>query len=371
MSTLQRHPLRVKLFQRIADWANRLARLPNRLLPAPFRVMQMGTAYWQSRALFVAAQLGIADTLGEKVKSTAEIAETLSLDEDHLYRLLRMLASLGVFEECGERRFRNNRLSTCLRRDHPQSVCSIVLMHNSPEMSRPWYEELGPAMHSGEIPFARAHGDDLFSYMDKHPEFDALFSTAMKQVEALTGTAYLEDFDWSGFTRIIDVGGSSGSKSIAILTRQPQLQALVFDRPQSVANMEEYWHGRIEPGTLQRLQFCGGDMLESLPAAESNRDLYLFVAIFHGMSDSYAGKVLANLRSACGQYRPTIVIADTVAQDQNIDPTIAAFDMQMLIGTRGRERTLTEWVALLQRHQFTLREVVDVRTFAKLLVVDP
>jgi hypothetical protein len=143
----------------------------------------MGSAYWQSRALYTATKFAIADTLGDGEKSSNELADELTLNEDHLYRLLRMLTSLGVFEECGHRRFRNNKLSTHLRQNYPQSVRAMVLMYNFPEISRSWFECLEPAIRTGEIPFVLGNGEELFSYMDDHHEFDALFTEAMQAVE--------------------------------------------------------------------------------------------------------------------------------------------------------------------------------------------
>lgn len=369
MSELQHNAFKVKLFQAAMGLANRLASLPDKLVPPPFRLIEMGSAYWQSRALYVAAELGVADTLGDAEKGTAQIAAELELHEDHLCRLLRMLTSLGVFEETGERRFRNSRLSAYLRRDHPRSVRALILLHNSPEISTPWYESLGPAIRTGEVPFVLSHGEELFAFMNSHPEFDTRFTAAMEAVDGLTGTDYLHDFDWGRFDRLIDVGGSNGKKSIAILRSHPQLHALVFDRPRVVADAADHWRDRLEPSLLARIDLVGGDMLEAIPAATSNRDVYLFAAVFHAMDDEEAGKVLANLRKACGEHHPTIVIADAVAQAHHVDPIIASFDMQMLVGTRGRERTLAEWRALLGRKGFALRELVEVRTFAKLLVV--
>ncbi len=368
MPTLQRHPIQVRLFQRAVAFVNRLARLPNRLLPPPFRLIQISSAFWQSRALYSAAELGIADCLAGEEKTCVQIATELSLHEDHLYRLLRMLASLGIFEETAPRRFRNNRLSACLREDHPQSVRALIRMHNSLEMSRPWFEALTPAVRSGDIPFSLIHGEELFTYMSSHPSLDHLFTQAMEAVEGLTGTDYLQDFDWGRFERLVDVGGSNGRKSIAILQRHPKLRALVFDRPTVTAVAADHWREKLEPALLERLDFAGGDMLEAVPPAQSDRDLYLFVAVFHGMGSEEATRVLNNLKRAWGRYRPTLVIADMVAPAQGIDPTAAGFDMQMLVNTRGRERTLEEWRALLAPAGFSIDEVVEVRTFASLLV---
>lgn len=370
MGTLQRNGLKARMFQRAMRFANALASLPNKLVPPPFRLIQIGSAYWQSRALYVAADLRVADAIGGDEIASDEIAERLKLHADYLYRLLRMLASIGVFEACGERRFRNNKLSHCLRSDSPQSVREMVLLHNSPEMSRPWFEALGPALRNGEVPFVQSHGEELFDYLDHHPKFDALFTGAMASVQALSGTDYLDDFDWGRFNRLVDVGGSNGSKALAILQRHSHMRALIFDRPQVSENAAAEWRDKVDAELLARATFTGGDMLETIPPAESECDIYLFIAIFHGMDDAQAEKILKNLRTACGPHRPTIAIIDCVVEAQHIDPIVASIDMQMLIGTRGRERTEAEWHALLERGSFALQEIVSLRTFARLLVVN-
>jgi hypothetical protein len=345
-----------------------LQTIPAKTTPPPFRLMQIGSLFWQSRALYVAARLGVADILADGRKSTREIAGELELHEEHLYRLLRMLTSMGIFEEGSPRVFRNSKTSDYLREDNPQNVRAMILMHNSPEMTRPWMEPLEESMRDGEVPFVKTHGVDLFGYMDRHKAFDTLFSQAMDSVEALTGSAYLEDFDWSAFDRIIDVGGSRGSKSVAILKTAPNLKALVFDRPQVIEDARTNWQDKEPAQLVERIIFQSGDMFESLPAAVSDKDLYLFFAIFHSLDDKESTVVLDNLKSAIGSTNATVLIADCVAEETGINPTVAGFDMQMLIGTRGRERTLSEWKQLLQDSGFRLDETVDVRTFAKFIV---
>ncbi len=288
MSMLQRNGFKVRMFHFAMRVSNALASLPNKLVPPPFRLIQISSAYWQSRAVYVAADLGVADVIGDDELTSDEIAGKLKLHADYLYRLLRMLASIGIFEEYDVRSFRNNKLSHCLRSDSAQSVRAMVLLHNSPEMSRPWFEALGPSLRNGEVPFVQSHGEELFNYLDQHPKFDRLFTAAM----------------------------------------------------------------------------------EAVPTAQSERDIYLFIAIFHGIADAQAEKILTNLRKACASHHPTIAIIDCVAEQQHIDPTVAGFDMQMLIGTRGRERTEAEWRTLLEQGGFSLQEIVSLRTFARLLVVN-
>ena len=367
---LARKPLRVKLFQKLLGLAGAIQSIPAKTTPPPFRLMQMGSLFWQSRALYVATRLSVADALGEADKSTAALADELQLHEDHLFRLLRMLAALGIFEQTGPRIFRNNKTSQHLRADHPQSVRAMILMHNSPEMTAPWLEPLEAALRDGGVPFGKVHGQELFGYMDAHPDFDLLFGRAMDAVDSLTGSEYLDDFDWSAFDRIIDVGGSKGAKAAGILRANPRLHAVVFDRPQIIdaARLES---ARLEPELRKRLTFEGGDMFEAIPPAKSDRDLYLFVAIFHGMSNEQCLTVLRQLKSAAGGHAPTAVFVDMVLPEVGADPTAAAFDMQMLVNTRGRERMETEWGALLERGGFILEQVIPVRTFAKFVVARP
>ena len=86
---------KVRLYQRLIRIAHWIASLPNRVTPPPFRLLQISSAYWHSRALYVATRLGVADALGEGERPVGQVAQSLGLHEDHLYRLMRMLASIG------------------------------------------------------------------------------------------------------------------------------------------------------------------------------------------------------------------------------------------------------------------------------------
>lgn len=371
MKSLQRNSFKVKLFKAMVAFANSLATLPNKLTPPPFRLIQIGSAFWLSRTLYVATKLGLADELAGGEKTTTELATALALNEEHLYRLMRMLAANGVFAESSHRLFRNSPLSDYLRETHPKSVRTMILMHNDPAMTSPWFDSLEQSIRTGETPFVQSHGVELFRYMDENRDFDMLFSRAMDSVEALTGDSYLHDFDWSRFDRLIDVGGSKGSKAVAVLRNNPKLRGLVFDRPQVIEGAADYWRQQNEPAVLERMEFVGGDMLEAIPPAVSDRDIYMCMAVFHGLGDAEAQKLLDKLKQAFGDKHPTLLVVDTVAAETSIDPSVASFDMQMLIGTKGRERTLDEWRALFEGACLNLEEVVEVQTFASFIVVRP
>lgn len=127
---------------------SRLQHIPNKVTPPPFRLLQIGSLFWQSRTLYLAARLDIASLLADRNLSIQNLAESLAVDPDALYRLMRMLVAMGVFREDSPGKFANNKLSNCLREDSEENVRSMVLMHNSPEMSRPWFEELEAYLHA-------------------------------------------------------------------------------------------------------------------------------------------------------------------------------------------------------------------------------
>jgi hypothetical protein len=210
MMQFQKNAGAARRFARMMKFAAWLQDIPNKITPPPFRLMQIGSAFWQSRALYVAARLDIATVLGDDILAADEIAGRVSAHPDATFRLLRMLAAMGVFKEHSPRRFSNNKLSNFLRTDNPRNVRAMTLMHNSEAMSRPWYEQFEQGVRSGGVPFELAHGEPLFGYMDTHAELDALFAAAMDAVETLVGDSFATDFDWGRFERVIDVGGSKG-----------------------------------------------------------------------------------------------------------------------------------------------------------------
>jgi hypothetical protein len=368
--SLQKNAGAVRRFSGLMKFAGWLQNIPNKITPPPFRLIQIGSAFWQSRALYVAARLDIATMLGDEHLSADEIAARVLAESDAVYRLLRLLAALGVFEEVSPRVFRNNGLSDYLREDNPKNVRAMILMHNSEAMSRPWYEQLERGVRNGEVPFQLTHGQAMFGYMDAHPEFDRLFSRAMDSVEALTGDSFARDFDWGRFERVIDIGGSNGSKSLAILKHHPHLTALVVDRAQVIREAAQHWTGREEPALLARLSFQAGDLFESVPAA-GGKDIYLLSAVLHGFDDDHCIKALRNIVSTCAGTGARIALMEQVLPESRADFAGAACDMQMFMATRGRERTLEEWQKLFDRSGLALEEKVNLQSFAKILVLRP
>lgn len=364
----QKNAVAVHLFawaMKVGAWFHAL---PNRLTPPPFRLLQVGSAFWQSRALYVAARIDIAGALGDSELDAEEIALRVGTEPAATARLLRMLAATGIFAEASPRRFRNNKVSTFLREDRPGNMRAMVLMHNSETMSRPWFEQLERGVREGVAPFRLVHGDDLFAYLERHADADALFSAAMDSVEALAGDSFATDFDWSRFDRVIDVGGSRGIKALAILERHTGLSALVLDRPQVVAEAERHWAVRTVKDT-SRMRFQACNVLEAVPPARSDKDVYLLSAVLHCFDDAACVSILGNLATAIAGTGARVVVMEMVLPETRADLAGTSFDMQMFMATSGRERTLQEWRSLSEQSGLAVEEVVGLRSFGNLLVL--
>jgi len=365
----QKNAVAVSLFAKVMKWASWLQKWPNRLTPPPFRLMQIGSAFWQSRVLHVATALDIATILGDEALAVDQIAQLAGVQSDALQRLLRLLAAIGVFTESLPGIYRNNKLSTYLRTDHPHTVRAMILLHNAEEMSRPWFEYLEHAVRTGQVAFETAQGQSFYDYLADHAQFDALFASAMGSVEALSGEHFATDFAWERFKRVIDVGGSKGSKAMTILKHHPQLTALVFDRAPVIRDAPKYWADKAAPELLGRVTFESGDFLVSVPAAKYENDIYLLSAVLHGMDDQACLQVLSNLAHASAGTSAKIALLEMIVAEVNADIASAAFDMQMLVNTRGRERTLSQWQALFDQAGMLLEEVVGLQSFGSLLLI--
>lgn len=368
MKSLQNNKFKVWLYSKLVQWVTQWQNKINGLTPAPFQLLQLSTAFWSSQALYSATYYKLADLLEDKVLSTNDLAKLSGLNEDYLYRLMRFLASQGVFTEVSTQSFKNSKASQYLRTEHSQTIRSVILMHHSTELTRVWYEGLVLNLKTGAIPFQQLYGMPLFEYMNQNSEFNTLFAQAMDEVEHLTVNQFVLDLDWQRFERIIDVGGSKGAKIIPILEAYPKLKAVVVDR----ANVIEVAHKQLTtlPSTVaERIQFEVGDILETLPQAQSDNDVYACFAIFHALSDEQSRQLLQVLKRASGSYKAWVVIGDSLVDSINANKAHTGFDMQMLMSTAGRERTLSEWQILIRGSGFELMEVVNTQSFASFLVL--
>lgn len=275
-----------------------------------------------TRALGLAAELRVAQTLTAGARSSDELARERGADPDVLYRVLRALASDGIFEETEPRVFRNTPASEVLARDGWDDFAHLF--------GGVWLEAVAALDTTGEASFPRVHGSQHWAWLAAYPEERAAFDRAMAQ--GWQGRLErLETVDWGGDELVVDVGGGNGSLLIRLLERHPQMSGIVFDLPETA---------RDEDGLGDRCRFVEGSFFESVP----HGDVHLLSTILHDWDDRSAQQILETVRAAAGM---RLVVLDSVIEPGNSPDGAKWLDLLMLVIASGRERTADQWRVLL------------------------
>ncbi len=319
--------------------------------PQPLQALQqMLTGAWIAQSISVVATLGIADLLVGGPKNADRLASATSTNSDSLYRVLRALASVGIFLETDDHLFALTPISEYLRSDTPGSFRNTARMMGLPPFWRAWGELL-ECVKSGQTGMQIASGQaNPFQYFEEHPEAGAIFNNAMTEMSRSSGPSIADAYDFGRFRKIIDVGGGHGSLLIAILRRYSSPRGIVFDLPHVVKDART----AIEAAGLSaRCETIAGDMLESVP---SGADAYVMKAILHGLERERAVRLLGNVRSAIAPEGRLLVVDRVVPSGNERSPSKVA-DLQMLVMSGGRERTPLEFDDLFKSAGFGLADI--------------
>ena len=308
-------------------------------------LQRLTSAYFGSRCLHVVARLGIADALGDTPRSVAHLAAAVGANEDALYRILRLLASLGVFELSAEG-LRHTAASRLLRADHPQSMRDFVRMiggHSN------WavYEHLEDSVRTGRPAADEVLPGGFWAYFAAHPEESAIFNGAMAAKAGVHVPGIVRTYDFSSFTSIADIAGGRGHLLRAMLDAAPRAKGVLFDLPHVIEESK----GLASP----RLSLRAGDFFkDALPTS----DLYVLMEIIHDWADPEALAILRAVRRASPAHAKLLLIETLVLDDPGPD-WAKALDVHMLVLLGGRQRTVAEYTTLLDAAGFALQRTLD------------
>lgn len=309
------------------------------------------TAYWVSQLVYVAARLGIADELRRGPMKPDALAKRVGARAPELRRVLRALASVGVFAETADGRFKLNPTAATLRSDAPGSLRPFALMMVDDYNWDGW-RALLEGVRGGGVPFQHVYGVPIFDYLRQHPEQDREFSASMASISGPENAAVAAGFDFGKLDTLVDVGGAHGHLLSTILLRYRRLRGVLYDQPQVVQNAAA--SGFIgAPGLAARLTVQGGDFFRSVP---SGADAYLMKYIIHDWNDDQAVAILANCREAMAPGGRVLVV-EHVIRPGNAPDWGKLLDINMLTLTGGQERTRTEFRDLFVRAGLRLRRV--------------
>lgn len=319
--------------------------------PSSLALFQLTIGAWASQAVGVAARLGIADAFDDGPRACDDIAATLGAHSPTLYRLLRVLADLGLLTESPGNRFALAPLGEPLRSGADRSLRGWAAMMAAPFYRDAW-TDLETSIRTGEPAFARVHGSDLFAYLAAHPDDAAVFDAAMRCISTNFLTAIVGAYDFTRYPTVIDVGGGTGALLAAILQASPGSRGLLFDVPDVLASA-----GTVlaEAGVTDRCDTVAGDFFHAVP---DTGDLYLLSNIIHDWDDEHATRILHTCRRAMPKQARLLIIELVLPEDTQ--PSLAKFaDLEMLAVTpNGRQRTTGQYQDLLARAGLQLTAAV-------------
>lgn len=332
-------------------------------MPPHVQIIQMAIAIWASRAIYAAAKLGIPDLLADGPLGAAELAAKCGAHPRSLHRLLRTLASRGVFTEVDPARFALTPLGAALKTGAPGAARAAVLTLAGDWQWAAW----GEFMHSvntGESGMRKAWENPLFAYLANHPEDGALFNEAMVAMHAGEAAAIVTAYDFSGMKKLADLGGGTGALICTILRANVKLNGILLDLPQTAGEAAE---NLATAGVANRCTFVAGDLFKDVPAG---CDGYILSHVLHDWNDDESLAILRCCRRAMGP-QARLLIVETVLPQGDTPHHGKMLDMLMLTVTGGIERTAEEYERLLATASLKLTRIVPTTTYQSIVEAVP
>ncbi|MET2825789.1 methyltransferase [Mesorhizobium shangrilense] len=314
------------------------------------QVMRLGFGFAISQALRVVIELGIPDLLSDHDRAVEYLADATGTNADALYRVMRLLAAEGVFQEVSPRRFALTDVGSTLRADLRSGPGDFVRMINSePYLA---FEQLMHSVRTGEPAFDKVFGKRRFDWLAEHSKQAALFQRAMVALGQGSNDAVAEAYDFKPFARVVDVGGGHGQLLSAILKRNPHLSGVLFDLPAGITSAQAG-----VGGDLPRTELVAGDFFEAVP---SNADVYVLKKVIHDWNNERAAAILVNCRKAMTT-AGKVLLAETIVPPGNEPHQIKMIDVTMLAVTGGLERTEAQYAALFAAAGLRLDRVIQTK----------
>ncbi|XP_042037387.1 8-hydroxyquercetin 8-O-methyltransferase-like [Salvia splendens] len=339
------------------------------LLEAQSHVWNLTFSFINSMCLKSALELGIPDAIHKHNKpiTISELADALSIPKSKshaLFRLMRVLVHSKVFVKAEEDAYALTGTSRLLL--EPLSFSPFALSMVDPIVVDPfhhvpdWFRDES----SSVSPFVLKNGKTPWELAGEDEKWNRMFNDGMASDARLMGGVLVEKCKhvFQGLETVVDVAGGTGAVARAVSDAVPGLKCVVLDLPHVVAGLQD----------SENLRFVGGDMFHFIPPA----DAVILKWILHDWSDEDCIKILKNCKEAIISSKENggkVIIVDMVVdlekQEEKAIETQLYFDMLMMVGLAGKERTEKEWAKLFydsgfQNYKITpilgLRSVIEL-----------
>jgi orsellinic acid C2-O-methyltransferase len=319
---------------------------------AAARMLELIGGLHISRALNCVAELGIPDRLAGGPLTAAELARATQTHEPSLYRVLRLLAALGVLAEPAPRTFQLTLLGDRLRTGVPASVRSWAMLADI--VGFPAFEPILEMVRTGTSGMQLVYGMRGMARVHQDAELGARFDAAMSERTKAFAPSVADRYDFSGLHTVADIGGGQGVLLAAILQAHPHLRGILVDVAEVTGSAAGLLRGA---GLADRCQVITGDFFQSVPAGA---DAYLMANVLHDWDDGQSRQILANCRRAMAPGGRVLIIERLIPDDPAAAVPVLVSDLNMLVVTGGLERTNAEYHALLTAAGFRPGAVLPV-----------
>jgi len=325
-------------------------------MPPIAEVMQMMLAGWVSKTISEVSRLNIPDILVEHGPLNAEVLTSqhqVKADTKFLHRILRALASVGIFTENVNGEFGSTPLSEVLTKSSAVSAKALVELTGA-STYRVW-GGLGNAIKEGQPQSKNILGMEYWDYLKANPTELEEFAQAMKSNSNNSLQGVVDNCDFSTVNKIIDVAGGLGHLAIALLKKYENLKATVIDMPNLesavMKNLQSY------DGVTSRFNFVGGNMFDDVPSG----NVYILKHIIHDWDDESCLKLL-KLCHARMEGDGRIICVDAVLPPLgDVSNKVAKFlDINMLVLISGKERMKQEWEHLYEQAGFKITLIIPL-----------
>jgi predicted O-methyltransferase YrrM len=303
--------------------------------------------FWTPLLLRMCVVAGVIAAFAREERSPEDVAASTNTHPTTLARVLRALASRGVFEECGGGHYRLTVLGRRFLPDEPGNIAGLANF-------KPWelhaWAEADHTLRTGEPSFPAHFGQGYWDWLTANPSVAAKFNDDMRRRATSLLAAALPLFDWPDHGTIVDVGGGNGLLLERLLAHKPELRGVAFDQPHVVAEAAELFRAA---GVADRVEIIGGDFFKKIPAGH---DVYVLSSILHDWDDVHALRILERCRDAM-HASARLVLFEAVLRPGTEADFGKLLDLHMLVLFGARERTREDWDTLLGRAGFVMERV--------------
>jgi hypothetical protein len=330
------------------------------IAPSREKLLQMLTGQYLTQAISVVAKLGIADLLQDGAKSNDELAKLTGVNAQFLYRIMRALASGGVFVEIDNSYFKINSLAKYLQSDFTESIRDVAILEGAQWLWQGW-GNMFDAVKTGVSGFESHFEMPVIEYLKQNPEQIQMFKAALKTYSTIITNAVLDAYDFSETSKLVDVGGGFGDLLFAILKANSSITGVLFDLPSTIDRAQE--SNNLPSELSGRSEMVGGDFFESVP---SGGNIYILKQIIHNWNDEQAIEILKNCYQAMPIDGKLLVIDPIISPHEQSFNTF--LDLQFLIVSSGsRLRTENEFRELFTKAGFQLIKIVTTQSTCSII----